>query len=184
MRRDSLTNDELEVVTALLSDASSMVRPITGRPFGTMVVTMRLQPRDGVVWLAARNIASVDSVKLVDGTEIDAVWDGLHTLAVGGAHLLRFDLDAVTPPAVDVTYTRTGAAAPEWVQALVAQMAARAFGRPADQAGVQQETIAGYSYSVGNAASSGGIGLTAQEEARLRKAFPKVMQSAWLRVAR
>lgn len=165
-------------VTALLDDASSIVRMITGRPFGDLEVTRRLRVRHGVVNLGARDITAVTSVTQIDGTELDVVWDGLATLSVGTID--RFDMDAFASGAVDVTFTRSGPDAPQWVKAIVAQMAARAFGRPADQTGLQQESIAGYSYSVGQAAAAGGIGMLPQEEARLREAFPKFGGTAWV----
>lgn len=175
----------LEDVTraeALLSDASSMVRSVTGRPFGSFDVTVRLSAFDGLVKIAARDISAVASVTTVTGQDLGARWDGHHTIAVG--MLNQFDVDeSLSPDVVEVTYTRTGPLAPDWVVAMVCQMAARAFGRPPEQSGVSQESIAGYSYSVGSAAAAGGIGLLPYEEAQLRRAFPKGGSSArvWLR---
>lgn len=180
IRRDITDADEIASIEALLSDASSMVRMITGQPFGTQTVTARMKLRNGRVFLAARDVTSITSVETVDGTTLGYTWDGLHWLSVGIPN--QFDTELADSDVVDVVYVRTGAAAPQWVKAIVAQMAARAFGRPADQSGTLQESIAGYSYSVGAAAAAGGIGLLTLEEKALREAFPRPLGTAWLGV--
>lgn len=179
--------DELATVEALLADASSIVRMITGEPFGEMTVTTKLRVRDGRVSLPADDITSVTSVTPVGSeTAVAATWDGLRWLYVGTTATEAFDLEPLCPPAdvVQVTFVRTGEAAPQWVVAIVAQMAARAFGRPADQSGVQQESIQGYSYSVGVAAAAGGVGLLQYEEKMLREGFPPALGQAWLGLSR
>lgn len=171
---------EIRLIEALLADASSMVRQITGQQFSAATVTATLPVLDGAVFLAANDIADVSSVTTLDGTALAFDWDGRHRLTTGAPE--QFDLELVAGTTVIVTYTRDDDVAPQWVVGIVAQMAARAFGRPADQSGVQQETIAGYSYSVGAAAAAGGVGLLPYEEARLREAYPPPMGTAWLAV--
>lgn len=174
--RSITTSEDVDRAEALLADASSLVRSITGRPFGAAEYTVRLPVVCGVVRIGPRDVTEVSSVQTVTGTELGAEWDGMHRLAVGTYD--RFDIEGGSSDVVDVTYTRTGAPAPQWVVALVVQMAARAFGVPADTAGIQSETIASYSYAVGAAAAQGAIGLLPAEEKRLREAFPKRGSSA------
>jgi len=175
--RDLSVEDRARV-EVLLEDASSMVRQVAGRPFGTWTGTIRRRVRDGRVWLAMRDITAVSAVKTIDAVDLDGTWDGMHLVML--SQPLAFDQDGTAVDVVDITLTRTGPTAPQWVVGLVAQMAARAFGQPADRAGVQQETIAGYSYSMGSAAAQGGGGLMAAEEARLRAAFPPLAANVWL----
>ena len=174
--RPITTPEDVERAEALLGDASSLVRSITGRPFGTAEYTVRLPVVCGVVRIGPNDVTEVSSVQTITGTELAVGWDGLHRLAVGIGD--QFDLEGTSSEVVDVTYTRTGAAAPQWVVALVVQMAARAFGLPADNAGIQSESVASYSYSVGAAAAQGAIGLLPAEEKRLRQAFPRRGSSA------
>ncbi|MDH4158660.1 MAG: hypothetical protein OEV62_00200 [Actinomycetota bacterium] len=173
----TLTVAEQTRVTALLDQASSAVRQVTGRPFGMWTGTIRRSVRDGRVWLAMRDISAVSAVKTITGTDLDGTWDGMHLVML--SQPLAFDQDGSAVDVVDITLTRSGDSAPSWVVGMVAQMAARAFGQPADRSGIQQETIAGYSYSMGSAAAQGAGGLMAAEEARLRRAFPPLPAVAW-----
>ena len=181
MTIDITTAEDIDRATALLSDASSMVRSITGRPFGiNLQTTVRLQAHCGLVRLEARDIVSVDSVTTIGGVDLTGTWDGLHNLLVGVYD--QFDVEPSWSNVVDVTYTRRAKDAPDWVKGIVVQMAARAFGRPPEQSGVSQEAIAGYSYTVGSAAAAGGVGLLPYELQRLEKAFPKTVGSIRLGV--
>ena len=63
--------------------------------------------------------------------------------------------------------------------AVVCQIAARAFGRPADQTGVSSETIGQYSYQVGGAAAAGPVGMLADERAVLDR-YRRVGGTAWV----
>jgi hypothetical protein len=172
----TLSASERARVTELLGDASSMVRSVAGRPFGTTQHTVRRKLRNGRVHLGMTDITSVDAVKTISAVDVDATWDGMHKLVVGVTN--AFD-NELAVDVVDITLTRT-VATPDWVKAIVMQMAARAFGRPMDTTGVTQETIASYSYSVGAAAAAGAVGLLPDEEARLRKAFPPLPGNAWV----
>lgn len=74
-------------------------------------------------------------------------------------------------------------AVPAEVVAVVCQMAARVYGSPADQSGVQQESLGGYSYTVGSAAASGAAGLLAAEKAvldRYRVRVRQIQLGSWL----
>lgn len=166
--RDISSINERQRIEALLRDASAAVRVYTGRQFATGPVTARLRIwKDGAVHLP-RDVTAVTSVKDIHGNTIGSQWDGLERVYVGLPW--QFDVEEVDLPAaqiVDVTYTTGAVDVPDAIVAVVAQMAARAFGTPADQSGHQQESIAGYSYSVGTAAAAGGVGMLAGEKAIL-----------------
>lgn len=174
-----LTVAELARVENLIDDASAAVRVYTGRPFAETTTTSRMRVRFGrYVFLGRPEIVSITSVATVSGTELSYTWNGLEEIAVGISD--RLDIEMLTQPAVvDVTYVHGSDTVHPAIKAVVAQMAARAFGRPADQSGVQQESIAGYSYSVGTAASSGAVGLLPDEKAVLDR-FKRVGGTAWM----
>jgi hypothetical protein len=157
--------DERRRIEALLRDASAAVRLYTGRHFGASTVTARLRVwKDGAVHLP-RGVTAVTGVADINGNSVGHTWDGLERVYVGLPY--RFDAEIVDLPSaevVDVTYTTGSATVPDAIVAVVAQMAARAFGTPADQSGHQQESIAGYSYSVGVAAAAGGVGMLPGEK--------------------
>ena len=160
-----LTDAERSRVAALIRDASAAIRLYTGREFAAGSHTVRRMPHHGVVTLRA-GVASVTSVENLDGAPVGYTWDGLNTIRVGSTvDTFSWNLPVITQ-AVDVTYTTVGDV-PAAVAAVAAQMVARAFGQPADQSGVQQEAIAGYSYTVGTAAASGPVGLLPDERAIL-----------------
>jgi hypothetical protein len=82
---------------------------------------------------------------------------------------------------VDVTYTAGYDDVPADVVAVVVQIALRAFGVNAEQTGLQSESIAGYSYSVGSAAASGGLGML-QAEREVLDRYRIVGGTSYLRV--
>lgn len=158
----TLTAAERARVATLIDDASAAIRLHTGRPFAAVTRTIRRMPHGGVVKLPHRGVADVTAVASIDGTALAYAWDGLNQVIVGLAN--QIDLAVLTTSrAVDITFTAGSDDVPQAVAAVCAQIAARAFGRPADQSGVQQETIAGYSYQVGSAAASGGVGILPDE---------------------
>ncbi len=173
-----LTAAEETRVAALIDDASAAIRLYTGRPFAATTTTVRRKPHFGVVRLRQRGITAVTSVTNLDGDAVDFEWDGLSQVVVG-ASTYRFDLDSTIPTAVDVTFTHGSNTIPDAIKAVCAQMAARAFGRPADTSGIQQEAIAGYSYTVGVAAASGAVGLLPDEKAVLDR-YRSVGGTAWV----
>lgn len=160
--------DERQRIEALLRDASAAVRLYTGRQFSTGSVTDRLRVwNDGAVHLP-REVTAVTAVASIDGLSVGHTWDGMERVYVGLPD--QFDVEPLVLPnsgVVDVTYTIGTSTVPDAIVAVVAQIAARAFGTPADGSGRQQESIAGYSYSVGTAAASGGVGMLAGEKAVL-----------------
>lgn len=171
--------DDIERVQALLDDASAAVRTYTRRQFGSGTFTRRVRLRDGRARLSYA-VTDVTSVVNLNGDAVTYSWDGLNVVATGSG-FERFDLDVAPSFVVDVTYTYDSGPVPEVIVAVVCQMAARAYGVKADQTGVQQQSIAGYSYSVGAAAAAGGVGMLDSEKALLDPFRPALIGNAWVR---
>lgn len=182
LSRDSLSADEIARVANLIDDASASVRAYTGRTFGTTTVTRRVRPRHGVVNLG-RDVTAVTSVTLASNpaSAVGYTWDGADRLYVGAPW--QFDVEPLRAgSAVTVTWERTdpvSESALDAIRAVVVQMVARAFGTNPETAGIQQESIAGYSYSLGSAAAAGGVGLL-PDERRVLDVFARRGAVAWM----
>jgi hypothetical protein len=175
----TLTAGEETRLAAILDDVSATIRAYCGVPFASTVAIERLRPKDGRV-LLSRRPSAITAVETIDGDAISYTWSGGRDVTVG-TDLSRFDLEPLASPLVDVTYTHGSNTVPAAVVAVACQMAARSFGRPADSTGVVQESIAGYSYSVGAAAAAGPAGMLADERTILDRYRP-VGASAWVRI--
>lgn len=164
------TAAEIGRIGFLLDDVSAVVRSYCGRQFTSGSATVRLRASNGTIWLPERPVTAVTAVEDINGNAVSFVWNGLDKVTVGSAAPLNsFEINysyTMGPRVFDVTYTG-GSGVPDDVKAVVCQMAARALGRPADEAGTTQESIAGYSYSVGAAAAAGPAGMLADEKAVL-----------------
>ncbi len=160
-----LSTDEGIAVQALLRDASAAIRGYCGRPFGSVTRTVRKRARSGRVLLGA-GITAVSAVANLDGDAVGFTFDGIDTVTVG-AGVMRFDFDGLADQVLDITYTKDDGDVPDEIKAVAANVAARGMGVPADEGGIQQESVAGYSYTVGAAAAAGGVGLLPAERAVL-----------------
>jgi hypothetical protein len=151
--------DERLRLEALLRDASAAVRAYTGRQWLTGTVTTSFRPRSD--WVKVPNVDTITSVvNPATSLAVPYQYDGVDRLYIWPA-LYRNALDydwAGMPGTVVVTYVADDPA-PDAVIAVVCQMAARAFGLSPLDSGHQQESIAGYSYSVGTAAAAGAVGM-------------------------
>ena len=159
--------EEAARVSALLDDASAAVRAYTGQEFDLVADDeVRLRARNGAVKLPQRPVVAVSAVANVDGDTVTHDWDSSDVVYLSGLNpLIRFDVEPFRSrdPWVDVTYTHGYATVPDDIVAVVCQIVGRAFGRPADATAVTQESIGGYSYSIGGAAAQGPLGLMAAE---------------------
>lgn len=163
---------ETDRVEALLDDVSAVVRAYTGQQITSSSTTDRIQVRNGTVRLPQRPVTAVAGVDNVDGDPIGYSWDAGDAIYLDGFNPSRsFEVAPFInrTPWVDVTYTHGYATVPADIVAVVCQMVGRAFGRTAETAGVTQESIAGYSYSVGAAAAAGPMGMLADERRILDK---------------
>lgn len=152
---------------AVLDDVSATVRAYTGQTFTLDTTTDRLRARNGGVNLPQRPVVDVTAVDSVDGDTIEFTWDAGSFVALAGFDPLRaFEVEPFRINRalwVDVTYEHGYETVPADIVAVVCQMAGRAYGRTPDTTGVTQESIAGYSYSVGGAAAAGPMGMLADE---------------------
>jgi hypothetical protein len=166
------TGTEEDKAEALLRDASAAVRSYTGQTFSLVTDdTVRLRPRNGTLRLPQRPVVAVSAVANVDGDTVSFTWDNGQTvyLAGYGYGLNAFEVEPFRSrlPWLDVTYTHGYETIPDDIVAVVANIAGRAFGRQLEDAGLQSETIAGYSYSLGAAGAAGGVGMLNDERAVL-----------------
>lgn len=149
----TLSGTELSRATALLDDASAAVRGYTGQELTAGTSTnKRLRARGGVVTLPQRPVTAVTSVTDTDGNAVGYTWDGWDRLGVVP------ELEAVL-----VTYNHGYDTVPDVIVAVVCQVAGRALGTPPDGSGFTQETIGGYSYTIGGTAAAGALGLLPAE---------------------
>ena len=159
-----LTDTELVRATPLIQDVSAAIRLYTGRPFQETTATVRKVPHGGIVNLRRADITDVTAVDTIDAVAVDFTWDGLNTVTL--STVWRFDYEYTNGEniaAVDVTYTYGSDTVPQVVKSVACQVVARALGTPADQTGIQQESIGGYSYTIGSVAAAGPVGLLAAE---------------------
>lgn len=170
----NLTPDQQGLAAQFLSDASAAVRLYTGQTF-TQVVddVVRLKFRNGKVRLPQRPVTAVTAVTATawDGSETPVLWrwwDGLQDVTVfpNVPNFFAFEPFRTDVTNVTVTYTH-GYEADELPPALVGivvQVVGRALGTDVIQTGITQESIGGYSYSLGAAAAAGGFGLLPAEK--------------------
>lgn len=176
----SFSADEAAQAALLLDDASAAVRGHTGQQFTEDTTTERLRVRNGRVRLAQLPVTDVDGVTDIDGNDVAFTWDGGERLDVSSSVPDNWAWEPRKSGLayVDVTYTHGYATIPDVIVAVVCQMAGRALGRPADETGVTQESIAGYSYTVGAAAAAGAVGMLADERAVLDR-YRRIGGMAW-----
>lgn len=166
-----LTGADLERAEVLLEDSEAVVQAYTGQQIESGTSTVRLKVKNGRVRLPQRPVTSVDLVEDMNGNELSPTWYAGSEIDFYAYPLNEFEIEPFTYPMqyVDVTYDHGWAIVPQEIVAVVCQIAGRAFGRTPDEGGVQQESIAGYSYSVGSAGASGPMGLLPAEKQILDK---------------
>lgn len=172
--------DERLRLTRLLSDASGSVRTYTGRTWlvGTGTLTVR-SPRSGYVTLdGVTSITSV--VDASTGAAVPFEFDGGDRVYLWpAAYRYAFDYEFRGVPTLATITYEAADPPPDEVVGVVCQMATRAFGIDPTSSGHQQESIAGYSYSVGTAAASGAVGML-QGERDVLDRWRRVGATAWL----
>lgn len=163
----TFSSTEEERIDALIDDTWAAIQAYTGQEF-TLVEDdqVRLRARRGGVRLPQRPVVDVTAVANVDGVAIEFSWDSGDFVTITGlGTLVRFDVEPFRDrePWVDVTYSHGYSTVPAEVVGLLCQIVGRASGRTPDANAVTQESIAGYSYSVGSAAAQGPYGMLANE---------------------
>lgn len=165
-----LDGDDVARALAMLEDASAAVVSYTGQTFEEATTTDRLKVKNGTVRLPQRPTTAVDAIANTASTDLAFTWDHGDTVYLGTTGALNaFEIEPFrrAPSWVDVTYTHGYETIPADIVAVVCQIAGRAFGRQLEDAGMQSESIAGYSYSIGTAGAAGGLGMLADERAVL-----------------
>lgn len=180
----TLTGDELTRATNALADASATVRNYTRQQISQSTSTELCRMYGGtlthdgvwypvVVRLAQRPVTAVASVVDLDGNAVTFWWDGgqLVGLAPSATSENSFGDSQISPSLpVKVTYTHgwaTGDPVYDTVIAVVCSVAGRAIGRAPEDGAVTQESITGYSYTVGAVGAAGALGLLPEEKERL-----------------
>ncbi len=168
----SLTDTEAQRVDALLVDASAAVRNYTGQQFTAGTSTVTVTPQRGIVSLPQRPVTDVTTIEDTDSNDVTFTWytgETVYLYPLGTD--VQLDLNAVSPPVapVTVTYTHGYAAGsiPEDIVAVVCGVTLRALGRTPLESGVMQQSIAGYSETIGPVGAAGPVGFLAEEKAIL-----------------
>lgn len=165
-----LSDTELAQADALLVRASARVITYTGQQFLAATSTAQVKVRNQIARLPQRPVTAVSAVVDLDGNAPTFTWLNDDRVRLGNRFANdTFEVDRWANRILEVriTYDHGYDEAPDDVKAVVCQMVGRALGRPADAAAVTQESIAGYSYSVGGAAAAGAVGMMADEKAAL-----------------
>jgi hypothetical protein len=161
-----VTSEELTRIDAVLADVSARVRSYTGQQISLDTTTQRVPVRSGAARLPQRPVVDVDAVADHHGNAIPFDWDGGDRVLLGlGILHSQFDWEPWRSPlrAVQVTYTHGHDPVPDAIVGVVASIAARTVVRSPADAGVVQESIDGYSYTVGQVGAAGGFGLFPDE---------------------
>lgn len=166
-----LTAPETLRLASLLADASAAVRAYTGQEFDQATTTARLRPRGGVVVLPQRPVTDVTAVADADGNEVTFTWDGDDRVDLSAYPLNEWEINPrrYGLTAVDATYEHGYEATPPDVLAVVCGVVIRALGSPPDQGGHTQESIQGYSYTIGVTAAAGPLGFLVDERKILER---------------
>lgn len=176
--------DERVRVAALLDDASGAIRAYCGRPFATGPVTLRVRVSGSYVRLSeATSVTAVTNpASSPPGAAVPYRFDSLDRVYLWPAvYISALDWEFCgMPTVVDIAYVANDET-PAAVLAVCCQMAMRAYGVRPEDSGKQQEAIAGYSYSTGTSAASGGVGMLPDERAVLDR-FVNVGNTIWLGV--
>jgi hypothetical protein len=162
----TFTDGELAQVERLLADASATVRTYTGQTFTLTTYTdVKLRVNGNIVRMPQRPVVSVQAVTDSTAVAVSYTWLGFDSLRVS-SWIDRFDYEPFFNeiPYVLVDYTAGYTAIPDLVIGITCQIAGRAFGSPASDAGITQESLGAYSYSRGAVAGAGAFGLMEQEK--------------------
>lgn len=169
-----LTGAEADRADQLLRDASSAVVRISGQQLARATTVERLTVRNGRVRLSQLPVHDVIGAQSVGTTLSPAQslafdWDGRQAVSVDmGLIYGDFAFEPLRSlggikRAVDVTYDHGYDEIPDWIVGTICNAAGRALGISLEGTGLQQESIAGYAYSIGSVAAQGPMGFLSQE---------------------
>lgn len=180
-----LTDDEQARITALLTDASELVRSHTGQVFDAVTDdAIVLRPVGVVLRLPQRPVTAVTSVHAVnrDGQpEVELSgwsWDGRDKVSIACA--TPSGSDAPTwwgegPDTYQVIYSHGGAVTPPIVVKVVCDMVLRTLLAPSMATGMVSERIGAYNYQLqqGSGSSGAAVVLTREDEKALARYGPR-----------
>jgi hypothetical protein len=172
----SLTDDEAERVDAVLEDVSAAVQIRTGQKFERADYELRTRVKRGFVRLPQRPVHSVDAVTDRFGNAVSHTFDGIDRV-----YITHIPYGCPPIQVVDITYDAGPDSVPDAIIGVVCSIALRAVGVDPLGTGMQQETIDGYSYTIGAAAAGGPFGVL-PSEAQILDAFTRrgqTIQVAW-----
>lgn len=162
-------DSEQSRVDWLIADVIASLQVFTGQLFTRDDYTFRARVKRRTVRLPQRPVHSVDSVTNIDGDDVDFTWDGLDKVRVATI-ASDFEGDLCAPAVVDVTYDAGPDEFPPALVGVVSNIVLRALGVDPTEAGMSQESIDGYSYTVGSVGGAGAYGIL-PAEARVLAAF-------------
>lgn len=165
----TLTAEQVFRLTALIKDASAAVRAAAGGQHISRATSTIRTSICGRFALPQHPVVSITSVTQYDGgAAISYTWDGLNTLDLSGG-LNAWEINGSYATVGVITYVHGYDPVPDDIIAIVSQIAGRAFGLPAGDSGITQESLGAYSASYGVAAAAGGVGMLADERAIARR---------------
>jgi hypothetical protein len=168
----TLTATEAARAETLLAGVSARVRSYTGQQFERSTSTARVRVRNGRLVLPQRPVSDVLAIKDVDGRNVPFTWHAGSGIILGTngyppIHPVEAAWYGRHREWVDVTYTHGYDQLPADVVEVVCQMALRAFGADPSASSLGQESVEGYSYSLGSAGAAGAVGMLNDEKAAL-----------------
>lgn len=177
-------------LTRLLENASAVVRNYTRQAFTRQSSTARLRPIGYKVRLPQRPVVSVESVAIVDGTNLlpftGWVWDGGSEVWIGGGSTVVNlpeavgDLFRYTTPLVEVSYTHGYDEVPVDVKAVVVGLVARTYAAPGVAGVFKSQTVGPFSGTLTDSATQG-ITSLGQAEREILNAYRRSSTSVELR---
>lgn len=178
----SLTTEEETRCNGLLPIASAAVRKQSTQDFTQLSTTVRLKSRIGIYRLPQRPVTEITSVQDIDGNDVGYAWEGLEVIdatLTGALYTFERVVPVRNPPmTVDITYEHGYETIPDDIIGVVCQVVLRSLGQHPENSGIQQEAIAGYSYSIGSAAAAGAVGFLPAEIEILNR-YRRVGNTAW-----
>jgi len=161
-----MTDVEAVRVGALIADASATIRIYTRQTITEETTTDVLQIRNGRIRLPQRPVTDVATVVNVNGDPVlyqrwgnDQISASSNVPDNWAWEPWRNGVNALT-----VTYTHGYNPVPDEIVGVCCSIVMRAFGRDPIDAGIQSESIQGYSYTLGTIGAAGPIGLLQSEK--------------------
>lgn len=165
----TLTATETARVAALMADASARVRNYMRQDVSEATTTATLRVRNGRVRLPQRPVTDVDTVLSINGDPVIYQWDGSDSISSMSNVPDSWAWEPFTSgiQTLTVTYTHGYDPVPDDIVAVTCSVVMRALGREPVDAGIQSESIQGYSYTLGAIGAAGGLGLLDSEKETL-----------------